>query len=65
MKRKRKSEVYEMASKVSKLIDDEEKNEARIRQIKRTFSIGKPTSARKDAGVVLSTKKPFKLSQKN
>ena len=67
MKKKRKSEVQEMAERVSKMIDEEEKNEARIRQIKRTFSIGKSTniSSKKDSGTVLSTRKPFKLSQKN
>lgn len=33
-------------------------------QIKRTFSIGK-NGGKKDAGNVLSTKKPFKLSKDN
>lgn len=65
LKRKKKSEVYETAQKISKLIDEEEKNEARIKQIKRTFSSGKSNSNRKDSGVALSTKKPFKLSKDN
>jgi len=39
----------------------------RIKQIKRTFSIGKAqiSSARKETSSVLSTKKPFKLSRDN
>ena len=36
----------------------------RIRQIKRTFSVGK-SSGRKESGSALSTKKPFKLSKGN
>jgi hypothetical protein len=47
------------------MIDEEEKNEARIRRVKRSFSIGKASSARKEAGVALSTKKPFRLSKGN
>lgn len=67
VKKKRKSEVHEMAAKISKMIDEEEKNEMRIKQIKRTFSIGKSTtnSLRKESHSVLSTKKPFKLSKEN
>lgn len=65
MKRKKKSEKHEMASKISKIIDEEEKNEIRIRQLKRSFSIGKSSTPRKSAGVVLSTKKPFKLDSQN
>lgn len=65
LKKKRKSDIYEAAQKISKMIDEEEKNEVRIKQIKRTFSSGKAAvlSARREAGVVLSTKKPFKLSK--
>lgn len=66
MKKKRKSEVHETAAKISKMIDEEEKNELRIKQIKRTFSIGKSTTnSRKESHSVLSTKKPFKLSKEN
>jgi hypothetical protein len=47
------------------MIDDEEKDQDRIRMVKRTLSLGKSqlNSARKEAHNVLSTKKPFQLSK--
>ena len=52
---------------MSKLIDEEEKNEERIKKLKRTFSIGKSqkTSARKEINSVVSMKKPFRLNSQN
>ena len=45
VKKNKKSDVNEMAIKVSKLIDEEEKNEERIKKLKKTFSIGKSHNA--------------------
>lgn len=63
--KKGKSEIHEAARKISKMIDEEEKNEQRMRQIKRTLSIGKSQigNSRKESHSVLSTKKPFRLSR--